>query len=258
MVTGRPAVDVSAARHTRFGGSEACVDSVPPMTDTVDDRLVAHLRSWVGSWPPPTPGVHVVGDSARIESAWDGVVRPLQGVGNGIGTVIGVPPDSVEAVTEAMTAGLDRTGLGNELGAILGVGPAAFGAGVFRTTATPDSDLDDLGVWFDEQTDDLPVWLAPFNGRRLVAFDDDGTVLGSVGIKVHDDHGHEISVVTEEAARGTGIARRLVATAARRILADGAVPTYLHAQDNLASARVADAVGFADRGWLVYGLWPRR
>ena len=227
------------------------------MTDHVTDRLEAHLRSWVGAWPPPSPGVHVVGDEARLEPTWDGAIRPLQGVSNGVGTVLAVPPDSADAVTEAVAGGLDRDGLGSELGEILGVGPAAFGAGVFRTTTTIDPDLTEVGVWFDRQTDDLPDWLAPFNGRRLVAFDSDGLPLGSVGIKVHDEHGQEISVVTEEAARGTGIARRLVATAARQILADGAAPTYLHAQDNTASARVADAVGFTDRGWLVFGLWPR-
>jgi GNAT superfamily N-acetyltransferase len=227
------------------------------MTD-VAHRLQAHLRSWVGDWPPPGPGIHVVGDPARLEPTWDGVVRPLQGVSNDVGTVIGVPPDVVDAVTEALADGLDREGLGNELGEILEVGPAAFGAGIFRSSADIDPSLPDLGVWFDDHSAELPDWLAPFNGRRLVAFGDDATVLGSVGIKVHDRYGHEISVVTEEAARGSGIARRLVATAARRILADGAVPTYLHAPDNTASARVADAVGFADRGWLVHGLWPRR
>ena len=227
--------------------------------DDVGRRLQSHLQSWVGRWPPPSPGLHVVGDVARLEPAWDGTVRPLQGVGNGAGgTVIATPPDSVDAVRAAFADGLDRPDLGDELGDILGVGPAAFGSGVFRTTADVDPGLTDLGVWFDEQTDDLPEWLAPFNGRRLVAFDDEGAPLGGVGIKVHDEFGQEISVVTEEAARGTGVARRLVATAARRILDDGAVPTYLHDPRNTASARVADAVGFADRGWLVYGLWPRR
>jgi predicted GNAT family acetyltransferase len=100
--------------------------------------------------------------------------------------------------------------------------------------------------------------LAPFNGPRLVAFDDDGRPIAGVGIKVHDRFGRELAVVTDEGARGRGLARRLVATAARRVLADGAVPTYLHAPDNAASARVAEAVGFADRGWTVHGLWPRR
>jgi GNAT superfamily N-acetyltransferase len=222
-----------------------------------DERLTWHLRSWVGAWPPPAEGVHVVGDHARLEPTWDGAVRPLQGVGNGSATVIAVPPAAVSAVAEAIGDDLDRSGLGDELGAILGVGPAAFGAGVFRTTDRVSPDIADLGEWFELQTDDLPEWLAPFNGPRLVAFDDDRPI-ASVGIKIHDRMGRELSVVTEEAARGRGLARRLVATAARRVLDDGGVPTYLHAPDNTASARVAEEVGFVDRGWTVHGLWPRR
>ena len=218
----------------------------------VGERLELHLRSWVGEWPPPSSGVHVVGDPVRMAPTWDGTVRPLQGVGNGLGTVIAVPPDAVDAVTEAIGDDVGRAGLGDELGEILGVGPAAFGAGVFRTTADVDPDVADLGVWFEHQTDDLPEWLAPFNGPRLVAFSDDGRPIAGVGIKIHDRYGHEVAVVTDEEARGRGMARRLVASAARRILADGAVPTYLHAPDNTASARVADAVGFADRGWTVW------
>ena len=228
------------------------------MVDDIARRLELHLRSWVGMWPPPSPGIHVIGDPKRLEPTWDGAVRPLQGVGDREGTVIAVPPDAVDAVRDALSAGLDQPGLGDELGDVLGVGPAAFGAGVFRTTSRVDPKIADLGVWFEHQTDELPEWLAPFNGPRLVAFGDDGTPLGGVGIKIHDPYGHELSVVTEERARGSGVARRLVATAARRILADGAVPTYLHATDNVASARVAEAVGFADIGWSVHGLWPRR
>ncbi len=199
----------------------------------------------------------MTGDPARLEPTWDGTVRPLQGVGNATGTVIAVPPDAVDAVRRLLTDGLDRPGLGNELGDVLGVGPAAFGAGVFRTTSRVDPDIADLGVWFEHQTDDLPDWLAPFNGPRLVAFSDHGRPIAGVGIKIHDRYGHELSVVTDEEARGSGIGRRLVATAARRVLAEGAVPTYLHASDNVASARVAEAVGFADNGWSVHGLWPR-
>ena len=228
------------------------------MPDNVfDQRLREHLGSWVGEWPPPGSGVHVVGDEARRVPTWDGSVRLLQGVGNGVGTVIAVPPDAVDAVSAAIMGGMEREGLGDEIGAILGVGPASFGAGVFRTTSQVNSDIDDVGQWFEQQEGGLPEWLAPFNGARLVAFDDDGTPIAGVGIKVHDRIGQELAVVTEEAARGRGLARRLVATAARRVLADGGVPTYLHAPSNLASARVAEAVGFADEGWTLHGLWPR-
>ena len=62
-------------------------------------------------------------------------------------------------------------------------------------------------------------------------------------------------MVTAERARGRGLARRLVAQAARRVLAGGALPTYLHAPDNEASARVARAAGFPDRGWQVVGFF---
>ena len=227
------------------------------MSAPFDDLLTRHLRAWVGEWPPPGPGVHVVGDPAREHPTWDGSVRQLQGVGNGEGIVIAVPPGAVDAVTAAIGDDVERADLGDELGALLGIGPAAFGFGVFRTTSQVDPDLADLGDWFEHHDDRLPEWLRPFNGPRLVAFDDDGAPIGGVGIKIHDRFGHEIAVVTDERARGSGIARRLVATAARRILERGAVPTYLHPPSNLASARVATAVGFADEGWTVHGLWPR-
>jgi predicted GNAT family acetyltransferase len=90
----------------------------------------------------------------------------------------------------------------------------------------------------------------------LVTLEDDRYVAG-VGIKQHDRFGRELAVVTEPAARGRGLARRLVAQAARRVLDEGAIPTYLHAPDNVASARVAEASGFPDRGWHVLGFFPR-
>ena len=34
----------------------------------------------------------------------------------------------------------------------------------------------------------------------------------------------------------------------------GVVPTYLHDPANTASAKVADAAGFPDRGWTVLGM----
>lgn len=221
------------------------------------ERLNQHLTTWVGQWPPPSPGVHVVGDAARVKPTWDGSIRPLLGVGSGTSTVISVPPAAVDAVRAELANGLDQPDLGNRLGAILGVGNAAFGAGVFRTTDSVNSDIENLGEWFDEYHSDLPDWLAPFNGPLLVARDDDGRPIAGVGIKIHDPLGYELSVVTDPAAEGCGLGRRLVATAARWILDQGKVPTYLHAPTNLASARVADAVGFVDRGWTIHGLWQR-
>ena len=91
----------------------------------------------------------------------------------------------------------------------------------------------------------------------LVALDDDGRYLAGVGLKQHDPALWEIAVVTDERARGRGLARRLVAQAARRLLADGRDVLYLHAPDNAASAAVARASGFPDTGWQVVGFWER-
>jgi hypothetical protein len=39
------------------------------------------------------------------------------------------------------------------------------------------------------------------------------------------------------------------------VVDEGMVPTYLHDPANVASAHVAEAAGFPDRGWAVLGLW---
>ncbi len=218
--------------------------------------LQAHLASWVGTWPPPAPGVTVVGDPARAEPTWDGAVRPLQGVGDGVGTVIAVPPARVSAVRDIIDGDLSQPGLGARLAPLLGMEQAVFGTGVFRWTHQV-APLADTGVWMAPDDQRMPDWLRPFNGPVLVALDHVGRYIAGVGIKRHDAFGQEIAVVTTPAARGRGLARRLVATAARRILAEGNVPVYLHQRSNIASARVADAAGFPDRGWTVHGLWGR-
>jgi GNAT superfamily N-acetyltransferase len=149
--------------------------------------------------------------------------------------------------------GRDLPGLLAQLPRLIGRRGVA-GRGVFRWSTTP-ADLEDVGVWVPYDDPRVPDWLRPFGGEVLLVLDGDRYVAG-VGLKKHDDAGHEIAVGTEEAARGRGLARRLVAQAARRVLADGAVPTYLHAPDNVASARAADAAGFPDRGWSVIGFFP--
>ncbi len=147
---------------------------------------------------------------------------------------------SLDALVRAMPRLLGRAGVS--------------GLGVFRWSTTP-APLPDAGVWVASDDPRVPPWLRPFGGEVLVVLDGDTYVAG-VGVKRHDEAGHELAVGTEEAARGRGLARRLVAQAARRVLDEGAVPTYLHAPDNVASAKAADAAGFPDRGWSVVGFWP--
>ncbi len=184
--------------------------------------LVEHLKLWAGAWPAARP-VRVAANPRRALPAWDGALAPVTGVVTETGAaVLGLSPDDAVRVEADL-----RTRPGR-----------------------------DLGEWLPAQDPRVPAWLRPFGGEVLVVLERDRYVAG-VGLKKHDAHGREIAVGTEEAARGRGLARRLVAQAARRVLDEGAVPTYLHAPENLPSARVAQAAGFPDRGWHVLGFFPR-
>jgi GNAT superfamily N-acetyltransferase len=217
-------------------------------------RLVAHLEDWLGAWPPPEPGITVVGSPRREERGWDGLVRPVAGVATPDGTVLSVPPGLVDAVEAALGTHRNLDRLSPQLAAVLGRPAGRLGAGIFRWCAEP-ADFPDAGEWVARDDPRVPGWLKPFNGDVLIAWDSDGAYAAGVGRKIHDRYGHEISVGTEAAQRGKGLARRLVAQASRRILADGAVPTYLHDPANTASAKVAAAVGFPDEGWKILGFW---
>jgi GNAT superfamily N-acetyltransferase len=234
-------------------------------------RLHTHLRHWLGYWPPAPGEVVVVGSPLRVGPGWDGQTRPFFGVASPEGVVLSVPPGTEPAL---QALGLTRDGLLSEDGARLrdslagalagpggrpggtAQGRGRLGRGCFRWTVRP-TELEDAGDWVSASDPRVPPWLYPFNGDVLIAWDDKGNYGAGVGRKQHDQWGQELAVVTEEALRGRGIARRLVAQAARRVLAEGAVPTYLHDFDNAASARVADAAGFPDRGWQFLALWDQ-
>jgi GNAT superfamily N-acetyltransferase len=215
----------------------------------VVDRLAAHLESWLGTWPPARP-VHVIGWPRREEPAWDGRVYPVAGVADGAGLVLSVPPRYAGSVA---VLGDDLAEVGAQLPGLVGHPDRPFGRGAFRWSVAPPP-LPDAGEWVPPTDSRLPAWLRPFNGDVLVAWDDAGQYAAGVGRKRHDEYAQELAVATEAAHRGRGLARRLVAQATRRVLDEGAVATYLHAFENHASARVAEAAGFPDRGWSVYGL----
>lgn len=191
--------------------------------------LTSHLRTQLGAWPPHGPFT-VAASPARTRPGWDGVVRPVVGIVTPDGGVLSVAPGREETVTP-MDLDVART----------------RGA-VYRWSDAPGP-TDDPGSWVPHDDPRLPAWLHPFGGDVLVVWDDDGRYAAGVGLKRHDDFGWEISVGTEEPHRGKGLARRLTAQAARAIIDAGRVPLYLHAQDNHASARAAEAAGFPDRGW---------
>lgn len=234
--------------------------SARPRPDEIPERLRAHLQTWVGEWPPHGTGITVIGAPGRDTPGWDEVVHLMIGVVSPFGGVLSVPQRAVTAVRKLVSAEdleADLAAL-HRASALLSeaVGrPGAIEQDVFRWSSTPATG-DDVGEWVPASDPRLPEWLRPFNGDILVAWDASGAYGAGVGRKQHDRHGHELSVGTEPAMRGRGLARHLVATVARRVLREGAIPTYAHVPDNHASAKVAEAAGFPDVGWTMLSFGP--
>ncbi|WP_327011046.1 GNAT family N-acetyltransferase [Dactylosporangium sp. NBC_01737] len=220
--------------------------------------LTRFLQVWLGAWPPPGAGITVVGHPARDKPRWDGAEQLALGVTDADGRgVLSVPPAPRRDAVAALIAGLDAVAaaevLAARLPALLQRPEQVCFTGVFRWSQSPAA-LPDAGAWEPSDGPGIPDWLRPFPGDVLIARDPDGGYLAGVGLKPHDVSGIEISVGTDERARGQGLARRLVARAARRIVAGGAVAVYLHDPANTASARVADAAGFPDLGWKIHAM----
>lgn len=211
---------------------------------SVTDRLAAHLRNTLGAWPPPPGGVTITTSDARTRPGWDGALRDFQCVRSPDGAVVSVRPDLVPVLHDAGATLAEATPRIEEV-----LGRRLIDV-MFRFCETKDdlADLEPLGQWLPASDERVPAWLKPFGGDVLVLLDGDEYV-GGVGLKRHDELASEISVGTEEAARGRGVARRLVVTAARHVLDEGKAVTYLHDLRNHASAKVAEASGFPDRGW---------
>jgi RimJ/RimL family protein N-acetyltransferase len=221
----------------------------------LDERLHAHLVAYLGGWSPEGGGgMQVVGWPGRLEPGWDGSRALAVVVRSAVGTVLSVAPDAVAAATR-LSDRLESDSFPADLAVAVGA-PGRFSPWLVLRWSTTPAAIPPLGSWIDADHPSLPEWLHAFPGRVLAAFDDDGRYLAGVGLKPHSRWGQELAVGTDEAARGRGLGRRVVAEAARAVLADGAVPLYVHHPDNVASAHVADAAGFPDLGWrmlVVFG-----
>jgi RimJ/RimL family protein N-acetyltransferase len=98
----------------------------------------------------------------------------------------------------------------------------------------------------------LPDWVhGHFTGPAWVVLSPDGRVLSTAVLKDYDERLREISVGTEEEARGRGLARAVVRAAARDVLAQGRAVLYLHDIGNDASAAVAKAAGLHEVARLI-------
>lgn len=221
-------------------------------------RLEAHLRAWLGAWPPKHE-LDLIVWPGRDEPRWDGGLWPGLGVESPTGAVLSlspaIVPDPRPLDPERVQAALDSAEAQTAVPAALGRPDLRLTRATFRWSDSPAS-LAPIGEWVDRHDPRLPPWLRPFNGGVLAAWDERGRVAAGVGIKRHNPHGYELAVGTDPAHQGKGLARMLVTQAARRVLALGAVPLYFHDPANAPSARVAEAAGFPDRGWSVLGLLP--
>lgn len=218
----------------------------------VRDRLTDHLAQYLGAWPPTAP-IDVVASAARRRPEWDGARFGAVAVRSpSDGTLVSVRPDRHHAAAASVAdlAVLDPDDLAAAVGSPARVSPWL----VLRWSEEP-ADLPDDGTWVETDHPALPDWLRAFPGPVLAAFDGDGAYLAGVGIKPHSSVGKELAVGTAEAARGRGLGRRVVAQAARAVIAGGGVPLYVHHPDNVPSAKVADAAGFPDRGWRMLVVW---
>lgn len=220
------------------------------MDPVTDQRLADFLVEFLGGWTDD-PGLTIVGAPARTHPGWDGSIREVVGVATPAGGVISVRPELAVSVRTAVPTWAD---VPIKLPAAVGHPDGRAFSGTFRWTVAP-TDLDDLGEWVPWDDPRVPQWLHPFGGDALVVWGPDGAYAAGVGIKRHNPAGMEISVGTEEAYRGQGLAARLVAQAARWILEQGAVPIYLHDPANVASDRTALKAGFPDLGWRIVGVF---
>jgi RimJ/RimL family protein N-acetyltransferase len=223
----------------------------------METRLQQHLRTWLGRWPSHAgSAVDIVGSRQRERGGWDGRIFPLLGVRSPDSTVLSVRRRKAAVVREhAEQPGMDFDRLTAMLPTLLDRPDQRVYSGVFRWCDRP-VDLPDAGEWEKADDPNVPEWLRPFGHEVLIARDPEtGAYLAGVGLKHHDRYAQEIAVGTEPEARGRGLARRLVVQATRRVMDEGAVATYQHDPANIASAHVAEASGFPDRGWRSVGMW---
>jgi len=141
-------------------------------------------------------------------------------------------PDTVRAALAAVAAAI----------------PGHLFSGVARTGVAISPPVVPVTV-VDTTDPRLPDWvIGHFTGEAWVVLGERGEVLSTAVLKRYDDRLREISVGTAEAARGRGLARSVVAAAARAVLAEGRAVLYNHDPDNHASAKVAESVGLHELG----------
>jgi RimJ/RimL family protein N-acetyltransferase len=94
------------------------------------------------------------------------------------------------------------------------------------------------------QLEYLPL-LSRYPGGVYAFCDEQGQIISRAGIRTESAFVWEIGVRTErENVRGRGLAKAVVSAATEAVLAAGRVPLYIHSATNLASQKVALALGY--------------
>lgn len=87
--------------------------------------------------------------------------------------------------------------------------------------------------------------LSRYGGGVYALCDAQSQIISRAGVHVESRYVSEIGVRTEvEALRGRGLAKTVVTAATEAILASGRVPLYVHSATNVASQKVALALGY--------------
>jgi L-amino acid N-acyltransferase YncA len=170
---------------------------------------------------------------------------PLRALTREGGAVVAVAPQWA-GMLRAQLRGPDT--VRESMAAVAAAIPGHLYSGVARTGVAIPPPAVPVTV-IDATDPRLPAWVVGhFTGEAWVVLGERGEVLSTAVLKRYDDRLREISVGTAEAARGRGLARSVVAAAARAVLAEGRAVLYNHDPDNDASARVAESVGLHELG----------
>lgn len=204
------------------------------------------------------PGVHMISHPRRERESWCGYGLPLLMLQRDGGAVVSVEeallPDA-ERIVGARAGELDAETVDWLLGIARSAHSGAKELSGYALYCEPVDFRPRAGAPVERLTPDAPEWgemRKHFDGPVFVSRAADGHVASWAAVKLKDPRVWEIAVTTEEPYRGRGLGKLVVSAAARYILESGRTPLYVHDAPNVASARVARALGFTEFARAAY------
>jgi GNAT superfamily N-acetyltransferase len=198
-------------------------------------------------------GVHLLSEAQRGLPAWHGFTLPIVALSFAPGAVVACRPDLVERLQAELGSDLhqpylDGPALRRLWRAVQHCTPNGFTlAGDFRAvdvaTFVPSEHIERAEFIAVEDAAALHL-RTRFDGAIFGVRGPHGRLVSWAALKLKSERVWEIAVATEPDYRGRGLARDVVAAAARFSLDRGRVPIYIHDRDNSTSGFVARAIGF--------------